>query len=49
MKGLVIGLGAATLALPMARLLPIGLLEFRNGAGSTSSNSGCRCCRLAAC
>lgn len=33
MKGLVIGLGAATLALPLARLLPIGLLEFSEWRG----------------
>ena len=33
MKGLVIGLGAATLALPMARLLPTGLLEFSEWRG----------------
>ncbi len=33
MKGLVIGLGAATLALPLARLLPVGLLEFSEWRG----------------
>jgi MFS family permease len=33
MKGLVIGLGAATLAVPLARLLPIGLLEFSEWRG----------------
>lgn len=33
MKGLVVGLGLATLAVPLARLMPIGLLEFSEWRG----------------
>jgi MFS family permease len=33
MKGLVVGLGLSALALPLARLLPVGLLEFAEWRG----------------